>query len=310
MNQATSARENTIIASEKEQIIMTWNSLISSKTLGEFTNIDEDKFETELNNNGASTKVNYVDSEQDKYFSIIFINTNHKYILDQNGVITSKDTISIESTDETTKYMVTFNPNGGILENNIKYFEEGDKLGQLPIPTMTNVEFKGWYTKDGEIVTENTLMENRDITYYARWMKNLDNSSSLEETIQLIQTSEIPFEIKVNNDIKDNIIIPKDTNILLNLQNYTLKNTSNANIINNNGTLEIINGTIESTAGNYATIDNNGSGTIVVKDSIIISNNKQTICNKGGTIYIEGESSIISKNAYTIDNRSRNSLHY
>lgn len=100
MNQATSARENTIIAGEKEQIALAWSSLVLDKTTGKIDNIDEDDFEAELNNSGNNTQVDYVDNDVNKDFSVTFIDTTHEYIVDKNGNITLRGTKIIENETE------------------------------------------------------------------------------------------------------------------------------------------------------------------------------------------------------------------
>lgn len=92
MNLATSARENTIIAGEKEQIALALNSLSLDKITGKIDNIDEHNFEIELNSSGNNTQVDYVDNDSNKDFSVTFIDTTHEYIVDKNGNITLKGT--------------------------------------------------------------------------------------------------------------------------------------------------------------------------------------------------------------------------
>ena len=69
LSKATQARENTIIAQEKEQIALAWNSLVLDKITDTIVkNISENdvalKFQEELNKNG-------------KNISVIFDSENH-----------------------------------------------------------------------------------------------------------------------------------------------------------------------------------------------------------------------------------------
>ena len=100
MNKATQAREDTIIGQEKEQIALAWNSLILDKTTGKITDIDEDNFETELNNSGNNTEVaDYIINNENNGFSVTFIDTTHEYIVDKNGNITLKGTKTIDNVE-------------------------------------------------------------------------------------------------------------------------------------------------------------------------------------------------------------------
>ncbi len=67
-------------------------------------------------------------------------------------------------------YTITFDPNGGTLDDTTKDIVAGATLGDLPIPIRTNYIFDGWYTDqtDGEQVTATTV-PTQTTTYYARW---------------------------------------------------------------------------------------------------------------------------------------------
>ena len=67
-------------------------------------------------------------------------------------------------------YTITFDPNGGTLNDTTKDIVAGAALGDLPIPIRTNYIFDGWYTDqtDGEEITTTTI-PTQAITYYAHW---------------------------------------------------------------------------------------------------------------------------------------------
>lgn len=206
------------------------------------------------------------------------------------------------------KHTITFNANGGVATEEKRTVIEGTKIGALPTSTRENYEFSGWYTEENIKVTADTLMGNDDITYFAHWEINISNDSSmtLSEAIANVAKDNIQVEINVYKDINDNVTIANGQNILLNLQGNTFNTakTGNINVVVNNGTLKIVNGSITSNTG-YAAIDNNGTSTLILKDVEIISTNKQGICNKDSAIlYIEGNSYISSGNAWTIDNKT------
>ena len=71
--------------------------------------------------------------------------------------------------------------------------------------------------------------------------------------------------ITLLKDLGDNITIPEGKNIILDLGNHTLRNTSaNATVIVNNGTLVITNGTVTSDKKS-GMINNNSSGKLTIK---------------------------------------------
>ncbi|WP_167954623.1 InlB B-repeat-containing protein [Anaerosporobacter faecicola] len=67
--------------------------------------------------------------------------------------------------------LVTFNTQGGKLENCNKEIEAGEYYGTLPTPLKQGYVFLGWYTNDigGTKINENDIVPNEDITLYAQW---------------------------------------------------------------------------------------------------------------------------------------------
>ena len=75
------------------------------------------------------------------------------------------------------KYIVTFDPAGGVTATSSKSVVYGQKYGTLPDATKTGYTFVGWFTEKeegkGEKVTENDTVKNIfDHTLYAHWTIN------------------------------------------------------------------------------------------------------------------------------------------
>ena len=88
--------------------------------------------------------------------------------------------------------IVTFNPNGGEVEEKTRNVEMGKAIGGLPTPTRDPHEFIGWYTEEngGDKINEQTKVAS-NVTYYAHWnlkfKVNFDaNGGSVEETIRYV----------------------------------------------------------------------------------------------------------------------------
>ncbi len=68
------------------------------------------------------------------------------------------------------EYKVTFNTEGGAMDDTsitVKYYE---KYGDLPLPTKEGYEFLGWYTDSGEKIDANSLVKIRgDHILIAKW---------------------------------------------------------------------------------------------------------------------------------------------
>lgn len=66
------------------------------------------------------------------------------------------------------KLGISYNLNGGTLDNPITEFYEGKGLDELPIPTREGYEFAGWYL-NGELVTAIDAKTYTNVTLVAKW---------------------------------------------------------------------------------------------------------------------------------------------
>ena len=100
--------------------------------------------------------------------------------------------------------------------------------------------------------------------------------------------------VKLLADTQENITIANGKNIVLDLQNHTMTNNGNNAVISNDGTLEVKNGTINSSAGTGA-INNNAKGILNINSGTIkTTGTKQGLYNNGGIVKIEGNTLIES----------------
>lgn len=105
----------------------------------------------------------------------------------------------------TASYEVTFNANGGTVNNDSTYVTHmgyGEVLGTLPIPEKEHSIFEGWYTEENggvQITAASTVTS--DVEYFARWKKtvglatisnsNISLIAGLTETINITNSEEI-----------------------------------------------------------------------------------------------------------------------
>ena len=68
-----------------------------------------------------------------------------------------------------SKHTVTFDANGGTLVEGSRKVDEGDAIGELPVPTRDGCEFLGWYVEETRI--DATYVVASDITAVAQWKK-------------------------------------------------------------------------------------------------------------------------------------------
>lgn len=71
-----------------------------------------------------------------------------------------------------SRYVVSFDPNGGEVEAEDRHIEYGSAIGELPVPTWEGREFLGWFTAvdGGDAVSSETEVLD-EVVLFARWCK-------------------------------------------------------------------------------------------------------------------------------------------
>ena len=196
---------------------------------------------------------------------------------------------------------VTFNANTGSVSEQTRYVETGEKVGTLPVPEKTGFEFLGWYTlqNGGDQIDSNTIINN-NVTFYAHW----SSSTKVAQIGPTIYETLVDAIAAAPNNTSTTITLLKDTseilkvgnskNITIDLNGKTLGNSGSSPIIENNGTISLINGSLRTTAEQSAI--NNVSGYLTINNChIVATGSKQAVYITGGTVEIKGNSYLSSK---------------
>lgn len=210
---------------------------------------------------------------------------------------------------------VTFNPNGGTIDESTRGVEAGEVIGKLPVPARTGYQFDGWFTEStgGTQITENEIITD-DITYYAHWSEiqaaevNGKTYKTLGSALTAVPTDGTETVIKIINDTNENVTIKKGQNIVFDLQGSTLQNVSNSAVITNNGTVTITNGSVATNSANTSAINNNAGSKLYINGGrIIATGNRQAVYNDGGYVEITGDSYLSS--SITDNSKERGTVH-
>ena len=205
-------------------------------------------------------------------------------------------------TIESGNVIVNLDANGGTLDEYTITVGEGNAIGTLPVPTKTeNDAFGGWYLDPSfnTPVDENYIPLD-GVTLYAKWTSYttmMDNTryATLSEVITAIGTDTTAHTIELLDDLNDTVTIPTTANIILNLNNHAIRNSSGDSIITNNGTLKIVGGTISTNSDDAAAINNNSKGVLEIENvTVTASGIKQCLYNKGGKVTIKENSNFTS----------------
>ena len=94
------------------------------------------------------------------------------YIPEGNETLTAKWRLA-------ATYTITFNANGGTVSQTTKTVKENKVVGNLPVPTYGDAQFRGWYTDltTGTQIYNSSYITN-DVTVYAKWRKNINWQTS------------------------------------------------------------------------------------------------------------------------------------
>lgn len=214
-------------------------------------------------------------------------------------------------------YNITFNPNGGTVSETTRTVQAHTAIGNLPTPSNEGKLFQGWYTDltFTTMITKNTIPTS-DTTYYAKWSVNnvakIGDTyyPSISDAINAIPADGVQQTITLLNDVNELITIPRGKNILLDLNNYIIRNNGASPTLKNEGTLKIINGRLINTSTN-SVIDNNSPGVIEITGGVTIeATTKQALYNDGGTATISGNVYLSSSSTIrsTIQNLSNGRL--
>ena len=200
---------------------------------------------------------------------------------------------------------VTFNYNGGVKGETKRNVEIGSNIGTLPSTNKVGFLFQGWYTANsgGTEVTSSTII-NADTPLYAIWeatsvvVYNGVEYSSIQAAVNVIPEDGNPHTITMIDDTIENVKIEAGKNVVLDLDNHTVSNRENTKaIIENYGTITVINGTLSSTSDKHATINNYSGGVVNLGGGSITNTTttRQAVYNKaGGTVNIYGTAHISS----------------
>ena len=232
-----------------------------------------------------------------------------------NHIIDTEEGYSVVSSEENIggqiyktaylgiSYEVIFDGNGGTPSEAKRNIEKDKKIGTLPTGTRTGYELIGWFTaKDGgDEITQDTIITS-DTKFFAHWRKTdvaLINGTyyqTIQEAINTVSTDNTETTITILKNTSENVTVYKNMNIIFDLQNYTISRSSNKAVIENNGTVKIINGTLTSNT-DTAVINNNATGKLYISGgNINATGTRQALYNNdGGYIEISGNAYLSSK---------------
>ena len=198
---------------------------------------------------------------------------------------------------------------GGVTANpaDVTVIASGALGSQLPtMPRYVDtangrVYFEGWYSGangTGDKYTENSVISH-DITLYAYWdadhrLCSVDGvyHGALQECITAATSGSSDGTVTLYEDIHEQITIASGKEVIFDLNGHTWShdNVAGQPVIENNGKITIMNGTITSSL-KAGVINNNSGGELYVQSGarIIATGLRQAVYNNGGKLEISGD---------------------
>ena len=217
-------------------------------------------------------------------------------------------------------YVVTFDANGGTVQEVSRHVEQGTQIGMLPAATRTDYVFRGWFTDPGDSgveVTDQTVV-NGPMDLYAHWIYKDDirvakigntEYKTLQAAVNAVPTNGTETTIQLLEDTKECISVSSTRKVIFDLNNKTVSNNGNCNVIKNYGTATISNGTVKSSAPQGAINNESGATLYVVSGNVTATGTRQAIYNDGGTLTISGGTlTSVTNERATVQNQASSTL--
>ena len=82
------------------------------------------------------------------------------------------------------RHNISFDANGGIVDETSREIIDGDAIGDLPLPIRDKYIFCGWFTdvSGGSVISEENMIDG-DMTFYAQWENDPIHTLASEETV-------------------------------------------------------------------------------------------------------------------------------
>ena len=219
-------------------------------------------------------------------------------------------------------HTVTFDTNGATPATITQKVGHGRAVGPLPTVTLADHTLDGWYTDStfSTQVTESTII-NGDVTFIAKWSE--DNTvamigdqgySSLQAAVAAVPTTGVKTTIRIIKDIvvTESTTIPNTKWVELDIGSHTVSTESGTyTLLVNNGKLDIINGTLTSSAGyilenkNNATLNISGGSLVYDKsgetEHKVLEMSGGIVNITGGELSCNSKAAVINANGGTLN---------
>jgi len=126
--------------------------------------------------------------------------------------ITVTDDLELEPIYEVITYTVTFDPNGGLVNEEERIVNYNTKIGDLPESTRVNYALLGWFNGDNEV--DKNFKPTSNITLTAHWIKSIDSVTITNSNIIIDYNGNETINITGNDGIEDLTYTSNNTSVV------------------------------------------------------------------------------------------------
>ena len=108
--------------------------------------------------------------------------------IESGTTVSTKGAHTLYAQWSSSKYTVTFDPNGGSVSETSKRIYYNSVYGDLPTPTRSGFEFLGWYLDNTKITSDKRLSVAKNVTLRAHWQSGWTLASQVPSGAKIIET--------------------------------------------------------------------------------------------------------------------------
>ena len=225
-------------------------------------------------------------------------------IPDVTGILVIQGDANIQNVN------VTFEVDGNTVD--VVTVAQGNTVSIPDIaPEKQGYGFLGWADANDALFDFSTPIMN-DITLHAKWQQgavaeiNGTFYTSLQDAIDAVPTTDTETKVRLLQNVSENLVVAQNQNINFDFQNFTISITTGT-LLENSGTVKILNGILTSSSTQTATINNQSTGNITISGGRILmtaTGGKQALYNDQGTAVITGTAYLSSASSNGTNKRA------
>ena len=179
----------------------------------------------------------------------------------------------------------------------------------------TSANGSGTSYNDEQEVNNLSSVDNSEVNLYAQWVSGVARIGNtyytkLQSALDAVPKNGTETTVELLANVNENLKILKNQNVRLELRNHTVSITTGS-IMDNSGTVNVINGILTSSSTSDGAINNQSTGRLIINGSQVlmtVKKGKQAIYNNAGIVEIKSSSYLYSASDPALNSNVRATL--